>query len=276
MNSELVTGITSAKDLERKMHLKGKVIKTNKAGAIVDIGIEKPALLHVSQIILDDSSQALRVEEFLKADQEIDVYIRSIKEDRVEVSMKEPLAMEWREIKKGMVVTGTVTALERFGAFVEIGAERPGLVHISELTHGYVRDASEIVKVGDEVEAKVIDFNRRKKQIKLSMKAMQPGLDEIEGVTITPARPNRRIKKAKTLNRLKNQSLRKQRTDRDGNRFAAGNGKNRRRRTKFQPADKKEKNVSDVQEDILARTLNHAPDQYCLLKSPDRIGDFLL
>lgn len=257
MNSELVTGITSAKDLERKMHLKGKVIKTNKAGAIVDIGIEKPALLHVSQIILDDSSQALRVEEFLKADQEIDVYIRSIKEDRVEVSMKEPLAMEWREIKKGMVVTGTVTALERFGAFVEIGAERPGLVHISELTHGFVRDASEIVKVGDEVEAKVIDFNRRKKEIKLSMKAMQPGLDEIEGVTITPARPNRKDKKGKNAKQTEKSEPAEAAEPtvmeialRQAMEKTEGEEPNSSQRTK------KEKNISDVQEDILARTLN--------------------
>ena len=198
MASDIITGISLSSQLERKMHLKGTVIKTNKAGAIVDIGVEKPALLHVSQIIVENEQPILRVEDYLKIGREVDVYVRNIQNDRIEVTMKEPLSLEWREIKKDMVVKGKVTKLEKFGAFVDIGAERPGLVHVSELTQGYVRDASEIVSVGDEIEAKVIDFNRRRKQIKLSMKAMQPGLDEIKGVKITPARPNRQNKKGKS------------------------------------------------------------------------------
>ena len=198
MASDVITGISLLSQLERKMHLKGSVVKTNKAGAIVDIGIEKPALLHVSQIIVGNEQPILRVEDYLEIGQEVDVYVRNIQDDRIEVTMKEPLLLEWREIKKDMIVKGKVTKLEKYGAFVDIGAERPGLVHVSELTQGFVRDPSEIVSVGDEIEAKVIDFNRRRKQIKLSMKALQPGLDEIEGVKITPARPNRQNKKGKS------------------------------------------------------------------------------
>ena len=88
--------------------------------------------------------------------------------------MIKPLDLEWRDIKKGMTVKGQVVRLEKFGAFVEIGAERPGLIHISEMAHGYVRQPSDVVKEGDEVEAQVIDVNRKKKQIKLSLKALQP------------------------------------------------------------------------------------------------------
>jgi predicted RNA-binding protein with RPS1 domain len=87
--------------------------------------------------------------------------------------MIEPLALEWREIKKGDVVKGKVVQLEKFGAFVEIGAERPGLVHVSELAHGFVRTVEDAVSIGDEVEAQVLDVSRRKRQIKLSMKALQ-------------------------------------------------------------------------------------------------------
>jgi ribosomal protein S1 len=195
MTSDAITGITSIDQLERKMHLKGKVMKTTKAGAIVDIGVEKPALLHVSQITIQADQPILRVEDALKEGQEVDVYIRNIRDDRIEVSMFKPLQLEWREIEKDMVLKGKVVELEKFGAFVDIGAERPGLVHISELTQGYVKNASEVVSVGDEVEVKVLDFNRRRKQIKLSMKALQPGLDEIEGVKITPAHTSRKKKK---------------------------------------------------------------------------------
>ena len=69
-----------------------------------------------------------------------------------------------------MTVKGKVVRLETFGVFVEIGAERPGLIHISELSHAYVRTPGEVVREGDEVEAKVLEVNRRK-QIKLSIKA---------------------------------------------------------------------------------------------------------
>lgn len=195
MTSDVITGITSSDQLERKMHLKGKVVKTTRAGAIVDIGVEKPALLHVSQILTESEDPILRTEDSLKEGQEVDIFIRNIRNDRIEVSMREPLALEWREINKDMIVKGKVVELEKFGAFVDIGAERPGLVHISELTQGYVKNASEVVSVGDEIEVKILDFNRRRKQIKLSMKALQPGLDEIEGVKITPARKSRRKKK---------------------------------------------------------------------------------
>lgn len=67
---------------------------------------------------------------------------------------------------------GKVTRLETFGAFVGIGAEREGLVHISELSHNYVKHPSEVVNVGDEVQVKVLGFNRRKRRIDLSMKAL--------------------------------------------------------------------------------------------------------
>jgi small subunit ribosomal protein S1 len=83
------------------------------------------------------------------------------------------LDLEWREIKKDMVIKGKVSRLEKFGVFVEIGAERPGLVHVSELTHDYIHDPSDVVKEGDEVEVMVLGVNRQKKQIKLSMKALE-------------------------------------------------------------------------------------------------------
>jgi predicted RNA-binding protein with RPS1 domain len=89
-----------------------------------------------------------------------------------------------------MVVKGKVVRLESYGAFVDIGAERPGMVHVSELAHGYVKTPGEVVKEGDEVEAKVLDVNRKKKQIKLSMKALEPEIEEFK-----PAKKEKEIKK---------------------------------------------------------------------------------
>ncbi|MCZ7673661.1 MAG: S1 RNA-binding domain-containing protein [Chloroflexi bacterium] len=74
--------------------------------------------------------------------------------------------------QEGQVYTGTITRLETFGAFVNIGAEREGLVHLSELSHGYINNPSEVVSVGDEVQVQVLGFSRRKRRIDLSVKAL--------------------------------------------------------------------------------------------------------
>jgi len=259
MDSDVIKGITSSEQLVQKMHLKGRVLKTSKAGAIVDIGVEKPALLHVSQIIIERDSPILRVEEALSEKQEIDVFVRNIRKDRIEVTMKKPHQLEWWEIKKDMVVKGKVVELESFGAFVDIGAERPGLVHISELTQGYVKNASDVVSVGEEVEVKIMDFNRRKKQIKLSMKALQPGLDEIEGVKITPARPKR---KRKDPNRkLKVSATVEQGAEASGPtamelaiKEAMDKANLGKQNDRF--IEKKDKSVSTEQEEIINRTLS--------------------
>jgi small subunit ribosomal protein S1 len=164
--------------IEPKMQFTGKVLKIRLAGAVVDIGTSKPAVLHISQIVAPDESPIKKIEEVLKEGEEIQVWVKKIvkkdDEERIELTMVRPLDLEWREIKIGNTVKGKVVRLEKFGAFVEIGAERPGLVHISEMAHGYVKVPGDVVKEGDEIEAQVIEVNRRKKQIKLSMKALLP------------------------------------------------------------------------------------------------------
>ena len=162
-------------DVRPKMHFGGTVVRTGLAGAIIDVGIGRPAVIHISQIVPEAQEQPIkRVEDVLNVGQQVDVWVKRVKDDRVELTMIKPLDLEWRDIKKGMTVKGQVVRLEKFGAFVEIGAERPGLIHISEMAHGYVRQPADVVKEGDEVEAQVIDVNRKKKQIKLSIKALQP------------------------------------------------------------------------------------------------------
>lgn len=166
------TEIIGIQDLKRKMKLPGTVLKTSLAGAVVDIGLPTPGVIHISQLQIEATN---RVEDVVQPGQEVEVWIKRVdlKKNRIELTMIQPLDLEWREIEKGMVVKGKVTRMEKFGAFVDIGAERPGLVHISEMTHGYIKTPDEVVHEGDEIEVKVLDVNRRKKQIKLSMKALE-------------------------------------------------------------------------------------------------------
>lgn len=163
--------------LEPKTKLSGKVMKTTLAGALVDIGQSLPGVIHISQL---SENAVNKVEDVVKEGQTVEVWVRRVKKDRIELTMIQPLALEWKEIEPDMVVKGKVVRLETYGAFVDIGAERPGMIHVSELAHGYVKTPGEIVKEGDEVEAKIIDVDRKKKQIKLSMKALEPEIEEFK------------------------------------------------------------------------------------------------
>jgi small subunit ribosomal protein S1 len=159
-------------EIKRKTHFTGKVVKTTLAGAIVDIGLDTPGVVHISQLSKEPVN---KVEDVVQIGQTVDVWVRRVypQKGRIELTLIEPLALEWREIKKDMVVKGKVSRLEKFGVFVDIGSERPGLVHVSELTHDYIRNPGDVVKEGDEVEVMVLGVNRQKKQIKLSMKALE-------------------------------------------------------------------------------------------------------
>jgi ribosomal protein S1 len=170
-NEELKTPET-IEDLEPKMKVAGKVLKTSLAGAIVDVGVGIPGLIHISKIQKESVS---RVADILKEGQDIEVWIQRADPEnkKIELTMLEPLGMDWREIQPEMELVGKVTRIEKYGVFVDIDAERPGLVHISEMAHGYVRTPTDIVQKGDEVTVKVLKVNRRKKQIKLSMKALE-------------------------------------------------------------------------------------------------------
>jgi small subunit ribosomal protein S1 len=184
MDTNITTGAPgNIKEIKNKMYFRGKVVKTTLAGALVDIGIDTPGILHISQL---QKAPVKRVEDVVHEGEDVDVWVRRVspKKGRVELTMIKPLDLEWGEIKKDMVVKGKVIRLEKFGAFVDIGAERPGLVHISEMTHDYIRTPGEVVKEGDEVEVKVLEVIKQKKQIKLSMKALQEKPEEIVKNTI--------------------------------------------------------------------------------------------
>jgi len=77
------------------------------------------------------------------------------------------------QIEIGTVLKGKVTGIQPYGAFVSLDDEKQGLVHISEITHGYVKDINDHLKVGDEVTVKVLSIDEESGKISLSMKALE-------------------------------------------------------------------------------------------------------
>lgn len=111
----------------------------------------------------------------MKTGEEVPVYVLkvNIENRRIALSLVKPPMMSWDDVREGTVVMGKVVRLEKFGVFVEIGAERPGMIHVSELASGYVNSPSDVVKVGDDVRAQIIKVNKKKKRIDLSLKALE-------------------------------------------------------------------------------------------------------
>ncbi|MFN8529846.1 MAG: S1 RNA-binding domain-containing protein [Anaerolineae bacterium] len=161
----------SINDLSVGDELKGRVKRIELYGAFVDVGVGTDGLLHISQL----GQQVRNVEDVVKAGDEITVYVLRVDPTagRIALSMAKPPAMSWDDIKEGMTVTGKVVKLEKFGAFVDFGAERPGMVHVSEMANGYVASPSDVLKEGDEVKAAIIKVNRKKRRIDLSIKALE-------------------------------------------------------------------------------------------------------
>ena len=163
----------SLADIRAKQELHGTVAKIELFGAFIDLGVGVNGLLHISQLGGDE--EVRNVTDVLKVGDPVTVWVRKVdvENKRIDLTMRPMLALGWGELHDGMTVTGKVVKIERFGVFVDIGAERPGMIHVSELASGYVNAPEDVVKLNDEVTAKVIKVNRKKKQIDLSRKALE-------------------------------------------------------------------------------------------------------
>lgn len=79
-----------------------------------------------------------------------------------------------RDVKEGMELNGVVTNLSEYGAFIDLGIRQDGLVHVSELAHRFVKDASQAVAIGERVRVKVLGIDKARRRISLSIKALLP------------------------------------------------------------------------------------------------------
>jgi small subunit ribosomal protein S1 len=162
-------------NLEVGMVVKGKVTRLTNFGAFIDLG-GIDGLLHISQFSWG------RVEspnEMLNLGDEVETKIINIKGDKISLSLKalqeNPFDIAIKELKEGDVVNCRILRNQPFGSFAEIKPGVEGLIPISELARGRrIASPDEIVSEGDLVEVQILNIDKDKRKISLSMKALQP------------------------------------------------------------------------------------------------------
>lgn len=152
--------------------LKGQVKRFTNFGAFVEInGID--GLLHLSQISWNHIKNA---EEVLKEGQVVDVKIIGLDKEtkKLSLSIKELIDKPWdnasAKYPEESIVLGRVVRLNDFGAFVELEPGVDGLVHISKISHNRIEHPSEVLKIGEEIKAKILNVDEENKRISLSIK----------------------------------------------------------------------------------------------------------
>jgi len=202
-------------NLQVGMALEGTVKRIEIYGAFVDVGVGQDGLLHVSQL---GKSDVKSVGDVLKVGEKLTVYIYKIENGRIALTLVAQPTMSWDSIGEGQMLTGKVVRIENFGVFVDIGAERPGMVHVSELADGYVKNPSDVVKVDQEVQVRVLKINRKKRQIDLSMKtqseAYEAAPDEKDDESFTSMEMAFRKAMGKDENSANNRNARNRRDTR--------------------------------------------------------------
>jgi len=154
--------------------LEGTVQRISEFGAFVDLG-GIDGLVHISQI---SHTKVASVADVLEVGQTVKVKVINIDRDneRISLSIKETLEGPWTNIEeklpKGSIVTGTVKRITSFGAFVEVLPNIEGLVHISQISHKHINKVQEVLKVGEEVQVKVLEVSEEKQRLSLSIKEL--------------------------------------------------------------------------------------------------------
>ncbi len=149
-------------------------------GAFADIGVGKDGLIHVSELA---EGRVEKAEDAVKIGDKFQFKVLEVDPAGARISLSLRKAMRTQRMQQldtGMIVEGTVSGLAPFGAFVDIGVGRDGLVHISALSPNRVARVEDVVKVGDKVQVKVLGVDQQSKRISLTMRLDDEANGEIE------------------------------------------------------------------------------------------------
>jgi small subunit ribosomal protein S1 len=178
--------------LQKGERRKGTVSSIVNFGAFVDLG-GVDGLVHVSELSwkhVDHPGEVVAVGQEV----EVEVLDVDLERERVSLSLKATQEDPWKEFertsKAGAVITGTVTKLVPFGAFVRVAQGIEGLVHISEISHEHVDSPEAVLAVGQEVEVKVIDVDVTRRRVSLSMRQVSAPPPKQKEIVVEEERPS--------------------------------------------------------------------------------------
>ena len=152
--------------------VEGTVKNVTDFGAFIDLG-GADGLLHISEMSWGRVENPKKV---FKSGDRVTVLIKDIQGEKIALSLKFPEANPWAQAAEkyavGNVVTGRVARMTDFGAFVELEPGVDALLHVSQISREHIEKPSDVLKIGQEIEAKVVDFNEDDHKISLSVKAL--------------------------------------------------------------------------------------------------------
>jgi len=161
------------------MIVNGKVKNLTDFGVFIDLG-GADGLLHISEMSwgrIDNPKKLYKVGD------EVEAYIKEIKDDKIALSVKYPDKNPWIEDSPyavGKKVKGTVARMTNYGAFVELEPGIDGLLHVSQLAYERVEKPQDVLKIGEELELIVTEFDPAEHKISLSLKALLPAPEKTE------------------------------------------------------------------------------------------------
>ena len=153
--------------------VEGVVKNVTDFGAFIDLG-GADGLLHISEMSWGRVENPKKV---FNVGDKVTVLIKDINGDKIALSLKFPEENPWltaaEDFAVGNVVKGKVARMTDFGAFVELAPGVDALLHVSQISREHVAKPSDVLSIGQEIEAKVVDFNGEDRKISLSMKALE-------------------------------------------------------------------------------------------------------
>ena len=165
--------------IEVGMTVEGVVKNVTDFGAFVDIG-GADGLLHISEMSWGRVGNPRKL---FKVGDKVTTFIKEINGDKIALSLKFENTNPWANAEEkyavGAIVTGKVARMTDFGAFVELEPGVDALLHVSQIAKQHVEKPSDVLKIGEEIEAKIVDFDEENKKISLSIKALLPDDDEV-------------------------------------------------------------------------------------------------
>ncbi|WP_033166420.1 30S ribosomal protein S1 [Clostridium sp. KNHs205] len=160
------------------MTVEGTIKNVTDFGAFIDLG-GADGLLHISEMSWGRVENPKKV---FKVGENIKVLIKDISGEKIALSLKFEDENPWIKASEnyavGNVVTGKVARMTDFGAFVELEPGVDALLHVSQISREHVEKPSDVLKIGEEVTARVVDFNNDEKKISLSIKALDTAVEE--------------------------------------------------------------------------------------------------